>query len=252
MTKPGFDPSRVTGILTSCGRPDLLEETLASFAWHMTPPRILLTEDAADERVAALCARRFPFVEVTLNRPKRGHLGSVDFLYGAVRTPFVLHLEDDWRFDAPVDAKAALSFLEAEPGIAAVCLRAFDELKPRHREAARIAVHGGQRFAIMNANADPNWFGYTFNPCLARRSVWAEHGPFAPQVTEEGVSRLAKSKGLTIAYLLPGPVRHIGGGRNVPDPVQGMKDRGAWSRARGQLRKWARAINPFTYAKRRD
>jgi hypothetical protein len=251
MAKPGFDPRRVTGVLTSCGRPDLLEETLASLAWHMAPPRLLITEDAADETVAALCVRRFPFAEVRLNRPKRGHLASVDCLYGAAHTDVVLHLEDDWRFDAPVDAAAALSFLDSAPQVSAVVLRAFDEVRGEARAKSDIVTHAGQRFAVMRPDAHDRWFGYTFNPCLARRTLWQTYGPFAPFKTEEGVSAAMKAAGFTVAFLLPGAARHIGGGRNVPDPVQGMKDRGSLSKAKGELRRLGRALNPFSYTRRK-
>lgn len=248
--KPGFDPALVTGALTSCGRPDLLEETLASLAWHMEPPTIVLTEDAADRRVAELCARRFPFVRVLMNEPKLGHMASVDRLYGEITTPYVMHLEDDWRFDAAVDAAVAIAFLESRPDVSVVVLRAFDELPPERRALADVVEHQGARFAVMRQGAHPRWFGYSFNPMIGKLSFWREHGPFAKLVTETGVSQAAKMAGLTVAFMLPGAARHIGRGRHVTDPMQGMTERGAWSKLRGRLRRWGRALNPFTYAKR--
>lgn len=250
MAKPGFDPTLVTGALTSCGRPDLLEETLASLVHHMTPPSIVLTEDAADRRVAELCARRFPFVRVLMNEPKLGHMASVDRLYGEIRTPYVLHLEDDWQFDAPVDAQAAIAFLEARPDVSAVVLRAFDELPAERRALADTVEMNGVRFAVMRHDAHPRWFGYTFNPMIGRLAFWRAHGPFARLVTETGVSQAAKAAGFTVAFMLPGAARHIGRGRHVTDPHQGMTERGLWSRLRGHLRRWGRALNPFTYARR--
>ena len=250
MGKPGFDPTLVTGALTSCGRPDLLEETLASLVHHMTPPPIVLTEDAADRRVAELCARRFPFVRVLLNEPKLGHMASIDRLYGEIQTPYVLHLEDDWQFNAPVDAAAAIAFLEAHPEVSGVVLRAFDEYAPSKRAGAEVVQMNGTRFAVIRREAHPDWGGYSFNPTIVRHAFWRRFGPFAARRTEKEISRAAKAEGMTLAFMLPGSASHIGRGRHVTDPHQGMAERGCWSRLRGRIRRWARALNPFTYAKR--
>ncbi len=139
----------------------------------------MLTEDAADPRVAELCARRFPFVRVLMNAPKLGQMASIDRIYGEIATPFVLHLEDDWRFDAAPDLAAAIALLKAAADVSAVCLRAFAEVKPRFREKADIVEAAGARFAVMRADADETWFGYTFNPSIVRRSFWEAQGGFA-------------------------------------------------------------------------
>ncbi len=41
-----IDPARVTTVLTSCGRFDLLKETMASFLAHFEPGAIVIAEDS--------------------------------------------------------------------------------------------------------------------------------------------------------------------------------------------------------------
>jgi hypothetical protein len=42
-----IDPAKLTVVLTSCGRFDLLEETVASFLDHFDTDRIVIADDAA-------------------------------------------------------------------------------------------------------------------------------------------------------------------------------------------------------------
>jgi hypothetical protein len=58
---------------------------------------------------------------------------SIDRLFGEVETPYLFHCEDDWRFDGPVDWDALRAHDGARADVANVCVRAFDEIKPKYR-----------------------------------------------------------------------------------------------------------------------
>ena len=105
-SKHTIEPDRLTVALTSCGRFDLLETTLASFLAHFEAPRIFVSEDSERPEQAAAFACKHPEVEMCVNSAKLGQMRSIDALYASLRTPYVLHLEDDWFFTrgVPLDS----------------------------------------------------------------------------------------------------------------------------------------------------
>ena len=111
-------PDSVTCVLTSCGRFDLLSVTLDSFLAYHRPARFIIAEDSADAAFADRVRERYPQVEVRLNEPRLGQHRSIDSAYGDVATPFIFHMEDDFRFDGPVDAADAVA-------LAVACLAAL-------------------------------------------------------------------------------------------------------------------------------
>ena len=98
-----IDSATFTTVLTSCGRFDLLKETVASFLEHFDVPKIIVAEDSERPGEARAFAKDFPAVEVRVNEPKLGQLRSIDELYATLTTPYVVHLEDDWGFTRSLD-----------------------------------------------------------------------------------------------------------------------------------------------------
>ncbi|WP_423812810.1 glycosyltransferase family 2 protein, partial [Pseudomonas putida] len=79
--------SDVTLVVTSCGRFDLLKDTLESFDRYNTAPirEVFITEDSGDDAVhAAVPAHWKPHCKVFVNRPKLGQLPSIDLAYSQV------------------------------------------------------------------------------------------------------------------------------------------------------------------------
>src|SRR5688572_3336543 len=92
--------SPITFVLTSCGRFDLLEQTLSSFLTHNTAPisRYIIVEDSADPAVLSIVARLGGGIEVLVNDPPIGQLAAIDRAYALVSTPYIFHCQDDWLF----------------------------------------------------------------------------------------------------------------------------------------------------------
>jgi hypothetical protein len=214
-----IDPSKFATVLTSCGRFDLLGETVASFQRYFDVERILVAEDSEDRTGAAKFAHDFPVADVRLNRPKLGQMRSIDAHYATLGAPYVVHLEDDWGFTRSLDLDRVTDFLEARPDISVVCIahRIYD---PRFEKGARRESHGGIDYLVWETDAHPKWFSYSFNPSVARMSLWREVGPFAKFVTEENLSLFLKERGMRIAMVVPGIADHIGDDRHAHDPFQ--------------------------------
>ena len=239
MRKQPIDPSKLTTVLTSCGRFDLLEETVATFVHHFDAGRIIVAEDYGNADVAAAFAARFPAVDMRVNAPKLGQLRSIDALYTTLATPYVLHLEDDWGFTSSVDLDSVVSFLETRSDISVVCIahRIYD---PRYARSARALRHDGIDYLVWDLSAHPKWFSYSFNPSVARLAFWRECGSFARFVTEENLSQFCKARGMRIAMITPGIADHIGDDRHAHDPFQPPRAKSLVSRLRRSVAKrWA-------------
>jgi hypothetical protein len=230
------DPTKLTTVLTSCGRFDLLEETVASFLTCFEPGKIIVAEDSDSADGACAFAKAFPNVDMRLNVPRLGQLRSIDKLYATLATPYVVHLEDDWHFTRNLDLDSVIAFLEARPDISVVCIahRIYD---PRYAKSAHKTRHGGIDYLVWDLNAHPKWFSYSFNPSIARLAFWRLFGPFERFVTEEDLSLFCKNRGLRIAMVAPGIADHIGDGRHAPDPFQPPRPKTLVSRLRRSVAK---------------
>ena len=232
-------PASVTVCITSCGRLDLLAQTLASFREFNSGGTYIVSEDSTDPAVIAELKKRYPEMQVLSGPERLGLMGSIDRLYSAVQTPFIFHLEDDWEFDGTIDWTAAIALLQSNPKVAHVCLRAFDEIKRKYRSRSDTISCAGAQFQLMRGNAHPEFFGWSSNPGLIATSLYQTYKPFGRMLHDQ-MSGVIKKDGRTIAYLLPGVARHIGHGRNVTDPMMP-------ARPKSRPKKWLRMIKKQLY-----
>lgn len=234
-----IDPTKLSVVLTSCGRFDLLEQTVASFLRHFDTDSVLIAEDAGDTAAAAAFAAKVPQVEIRVNNPRLGQMRSIDALYASVQTPYVLHLEDDWKFTGGVDLDKVVRFLETRPDISVVCIGyRFDK---RFRHSARKTTQDGIDYWIWDLDAHPKWFSYSFNPSVGRLALWRDLGPYARFATEEGLSQFTKAKGMRIAMVVPSLAEHIGEKRHADDPFQPKRAKTPLARLKRSIAKrWER------------
>jgi hypothetical protein len=156
-----------------------------------------------------------------------------------VQTPYVVHLEDDWKFTGGVDLDKVVRFLEARPDVSVVCIGyRFDK---RFAASARKTTQDGIDYWVWDLDAHPKWFSYSFNPSVGRLAFWREHGPYEHFKTEEGLSQFAKGRGLRIAMLAPSLADHIGDERHAEDPFQPKRAKTPLARLKRSIAKrWER------------
>ncbi|MEP3045300.1 MAG: glycosyltransferase [Roseibium sp.] len=215
-------PSDVTVCITSCGRLDLLQETLSSFRKFNTGGRIILHEDSCDEDVLTKARELFPDIQIIHGDTRRGLMGSIDALYSEVETAYIFHLEDDWAFEGPVNWQAAIQLLSENPQVSNVCVRKFAEIKPKWAERSTELTAADTSFRHMKSDAHAEFFGWSTNPGLISKELYSEFAPFG-RVLHDQMSRTIKGAGKTMAFLLPGVASHIGDGRYVTDPTMGPR-----------------------------
>ena len=228
--------SAVTLCLTSCGRPDLLRQTLDSLLPYNRFDDKWLIEDAGDRRVAAYLDEIGWGAGVILNERRLGQMRSIDRLYEQVKTPLIFHCEDDWQFDKSDVLPACRAVLENEPQVTCASVRKIADLPAFAQKRLVRREVGGVRYALMPLDAHPEWFGFTFNPGLSRRDLWRTYGPYG-ELNEVKISLKMKRDGLTCAFLDPGSCHHIGGDAHVADPHQATRPTTVLGRLRRSVKK---------------
>ena len=110
--------SDVTVVVTSCGRFDLLKQTLASFDTFNSMPirQVVITEDSGSKAVEQCIPEHWrPHTRFIINMPKLGQMLSIDAAYALVETRWIFHCEDDWAFYRPGFIEDSMALLEADP-----------------------------------------------------------------------------------------------------------------------------------------
>ncbi len=216
-------PTDITFVLTSCGRFDLLAETLRTFVAFNTAPiaRYVVVEDSGDASVRDAVSGLGIDVDVIVNETRLGQMASIDRAYRTVGTPYIFHCEDDWRFFRAGFVEESRAVLEGDPSISLVNGRRLGQnpyFDAEHATAPLRTVNG-VRVRVPPVGASEIWGGYGFNPGLRRLSDYLDIGSFAGRGHEKHVSMWFKRRGMGTASLEAPAYETIGQGRHVADPT---------------------------------
>ena len=172
LSAPEFptEDRRVTVVVTSCKRHDLLERTLESFFKTNSYPieKVIVVEDGEEPFAPALKARFADHPMDWMNTGERlGQIRAIDAAYSRIATPYVFHMEDDWEFVRSRFIEMSMPILEAEP----LCLQVW--LRGRsgpyfHRFAGGVRLTSGVRWRQASPSPVSIWHGFSFNPGLRR------------------------------------------------------------------------------------
>lgn len=235
----------VTMVITSCGRQDLLEETLISFEKFApgTLDELIIVEDGPADN--SFVKKLMPSVKKfnLLNSPvaKRGQLLNIEWAYSQITTPYIFHCEDDWKFYKPKFIEDSHRILEAFTDCLMVHLRSHrDQWQESHNrswvedEEYRLNDKDGSLsyWKIRPWIQHDGGFGFTLNPGLRRLSdykkinglrtpVAVRYGPMFNQkdgcLIERTNAENYQKLGMWCASLEPeGRVEHIGWHRHIP------------------------------------
>jgi hypothetical protein len=231
-----MDPYSV--VITSCGRFDLLRQTLTSLipALAPRPEKILIVEDSGNPQVHDNVGSFDADFEILVNERNLGQIASIDRAYSQLTTPLIFHCEDDWEFFRGGFIEPSARLLALYPDVSMVGLRSRDELNPLMRGVPSQRVEGID-FYFYEPKRHPEYFSYCFNPGLRRLADYKRIGPFARLGHEPDISYFFKKAGFRMAALEAAAVRHIGWDRHVDDPHQPLRSRTLVQRLRKSLNK---------------
>jgi hypothetical protein len=227
--------NKVTVVLTSCGRLDLLEATLTSFFKFNTYPieKVLIVEDSGKDldfsRIKELVTCP---LEIIINKTNIGQIQSIDLAYSKVTTDFIFHCEDDWEFFRPGFIEKSFEILENNPKIITVWLRSIHEKKVNPRIDTTTKHHlptSNDFYYLVALHPGKIWqAGFTFNPGLRRTADAMIFHPYADQhvhFIKNGLSEIGEMDLMVhyreagyraaITSADTGYMRHIGDKRHV-------------------------------------
>jgi len=200
-----------TVVLTSCGRFDLLEQTLRSFFQYadIPPEAFIVIEDSGDESVRTVLEKfDFPF-QLIINPQQLGQDRSIDKAYSKVKTPLVFHCEDDWEFTRGGFIEKSTVLLRALPKASCIMLRAREEFPAEFKDVPAQELNGVSYY-VPPENIDKKFFGYSYNPGLRRLSDFQNIAPVSKIGNEKEVSYLFRRLGYKTVHLEPQSVVHTG------------------------------------------
>lgn len=205
-------------VITSCGRFDLLERTLASLSHYLDGQleSVIVIEDSGDSAVIDVVQSVIPDAHVIVNDRHLGQYASIDKAYSHVRTPYIFHCQDDWLFTRGGFLEDSYQLLRGIPELSLISLRPRTELNRLVKSVPRRQL-GTIEYFQADSGSHPEYFGYSFNPGLRRMSDYDRIGPFASFSGERQISYCFKKLGYTMGYLEKACVTHIGDERHVID-----------------------------------
>lgn len=241
---------KVTFVLTSCGRMDLLEKTLDSFFKYNDYPieRYIITEDSADPEIFKQCEqlnqRKYGGkLEFIFNYEKLGQALSIDKAYSMVETDYIFHCEEDWEFYRSGFIEDSIKVLETQPKVIQTWIRPKNDKILNKIENNIFTLPGNVKvrrvlptsFIVKGANEDgsdmviKDYMGFSWNPGVKRLKDWQElPNGYSGFVREHLVDQYYRDNGFMVVSLSTndneGHVRHIGWGRRAGDPAFIKKD----------------------------
>lgn len=230
---------KITFVLTSCGRLDLLKKTLDSFFKYNTYPieRYIVTEDSADPEIFKECLKLNQsyknIIEFIFNYEKLGQTKSIDKAYSKVMTPYVFHCEDDWEFYRSGFIEKSLMVFNSEPSVLQPWIRPKSDGHSntfaqrifqtpegvQYRTILPINFYNGEKELVRD------YIGFSFNPGLKRMSDYHILG--AQGYQQFGKEHLIDHHYRDLGYHVvsisindnDGYVKHIGINRHVINTV---------------------------------
>lgn len=201
----------VTICITMGLRPDHLQASIESLGPELRKLPIVAINDFGDEPTNEKFKEICPHGELVKLGERVGHMRAVDAIYKRVRTPYILHIEDDWEFTRVDFLDDAKTVLGASDKITSVCFRSMSDIKVNKKNRPNIMQTEYEGVAVTRLDTTSDeWYGHSFNPHLARKSLWQELGGFSQFRGEGVISRHFRKIGRHNVLLNPGACHHIG------------------------------------------
>ena len=208
----------VTLVITSCGRFDLLEETLDSFFEYNTYPikKIIITEDSTEgkklKKLISKYDNRNQNFRLIVNETRLGQLKSIDKAYREIDTEYIFHCEDDWKFLKRGFIEKSMEVMEEDEKILVVGLRSKDNFKEDFFYDEDYVSKKGEHYYSVKSEI------FTYNPALRRKKdmdLFGSHEKLENQRYEEVLSDFYKEHGFKAIFFKEPYVTHIGNKRHV-------------------------------------
>eukprot|EP01083_Nonionella_stella_P069698 185986_1 len=244
---------QITLIVNSCGRLDLLRQTISSFERYYPHDKYplyekIIIDDSRNASIAhQLIDSYYPDYEIILtannafeafytNRDERITF-AMDKIYGEVITPWIYHIEDDWIFSREGWIDESFDIFEAsipsqyqtahnwsndhffyDPHALYSVVLCWNMYRQRvWCNRTYLYEYKGSQWYNMNYHLKRGvtWGGFSFNAGLQQTFLYQMYGKFMSPKGEWGKSEQMIKDGLKVALMAPPACDHIGKGRHV-------------------------------------
>lgn len=132
----------ITACITSYNRFPLLEKCITTLLQQECGliTKIIIGEDSENigaktsiERLIQSYERNYDKIELQFNEHNLGQPGNIDKLYSKVKTPYILHIEDDYVFDGNSNfIQNSINILEERSDIQYIWIRKLNNYNESH------------------------------------------------------------------------------------------------------------------------
>ena len=116
---------RITIILTTFNRREVLLETLETLKGVLPYNKILICDDASTDKTYETVSGAFSEVRWIINKSNKGLIASRNTLMKAVSTEYVISLDDDANFLNPDALEDAIDFMDLYQDCSILSFRLF-------------------------------------------------------------------------------------------------------------------------------
>ena len=203
-------------LLTSCGRPDLLMQTLNSFyEGNKYQIEMSIHEDAKEygyDKQSLICA--FPGLNHVSTMGAGQHKSIELFLMMNRKHRYYIHLEDDWQFNNHYDwISESIKIMERDDNVIKVLARdGSPHPCDHHFKYDPESVSYGYLNPWTGADGI-EWCGFSWNPGVTRLDVLSQYLPFPKW--EQDLAQRIHDDGLKVVSLSKPVYTHIGDGRST-------------------------------------
>jgi len=222
----------ITICLTSCGRFDLLEQSVKSLTefWDgPNPNAFFINEDSGFQLpkiISNYIKSIWPDCDYKEFAGLKNQIAAIDRMYKEVKTPYVFHTECDWQFYKTGFIEKSMDILENDSMIMQVWIRSQSDRNGHLVVGVPRMTPNRTRYQMMSSDYRGQWSGHSFNPGLRRLSDYKTLFPNGyagvttfnikePWTSEMQVGQVYKKAGFKAATLMNGYVKHLGNGRHI-------------------------------------
>ena len=238
---------KMSFVLTSCGRTDLLDRTLQSFFKYNDYPLedLYLTEDSIDNNVYKQIEKKWKNnLKLLFNKNKKGQIKSIVDVYKLIKTPYIFHCEDDWVYTRKNFIQDSLKILEYDKKIIQVWLESKES-------ASRLDIfkygpllkYKGIGFRKVYCKEGWEWGYFSFRPGVKRMSDYNLIGGYQSYKNELDIGVTYKKLGFYTVIIEIPAVKDIGLDQTIFDPTRKWPTRRKTNAPTGLKRLWKHLKN---------
>ena len=229
------DTPKVSVVITSFNRLDLLKRTIESFNMFNTYPieKFIVIEDSADRD---MMNNTIEFLEslptgfgskvkkylYMFNEKNIGQIDTIDLAYSRVETPYVFHSEDDYEYFRHGFIEKSIAVMEHNPKIMQVWIRKTSDVMGQPI-LPQIYDINDKRISYQIIGEHQEWYGFCFQCGLRRMDIYKQVAPYFQWSPDTDFTSQRECKigialwklGYKAAILPEGYARHTGQFRSV-------------------------------------